>query len=223
MPRTITASVCVAALPPMPATTGMNIASATTSTMVSENNPTTDAAKNAVPRFTSSHGRRRRKRLARRGEDAVVDRHAGQAEDVLGRLVLDDVDDVVDRDDADELVLGVDNGNGEEVVGRDLARDLFLIGVDARAVDLAGHDALERRVRRHEQQPAQGHDADQVAPLVDDVEIEDHLDVARLCSAVIASPAVRSSARANTFGFIKRPAVFSSYSSRSLTPPPALG
>ena len=34
MPRTITASVCVAALPPIPATIGMNTASATHALMV---------------------------------------------------------------------------------------------------------------------------------------------------------------------------------------------
>jgi hypothetical protein len=67
----------------------------------------------------------------------------------------------------------------------------------------------------HEQQPPQRDDADQMAPLVDDVEIEDHLDVAGVCSAVIDSPAVRSSDSAKTFGFIKRPAVCSSYSSSS--------
>jgi hypothetical protein len=44
-------------------------------------------------------------RLRRRRVHAIVLRNAGQRVDVLGRLVLDDVDDVVDRDDADELVL----------------------------------------------------------------------------------------------------------------------
>jgi hypothetical protein len=41
------------------------------------------------------------------------------------------------------------------------------------------HDPLERRALRDQQQPAQRHHADQVAARVDDVEIKDHLDVAR--------------------------------------------
>ena len=72
-------------------------------------------------------------RLDRRREDAVVARETGEPVDVLGRLVLDDVDDVVDGDDADQLVLLVDDRNRQQVVGRDLARDFLLIHVDARA------------------------------------------------------------------------------------------
>ena len=49
----------------------------------------------------------------------------------------------------------------------------------ADAGQIRRHDPLERRRRRHEQQPAQRDDADEVAARVDDVEIEDHLDVAR--------------------------------------------
>ena len=58
MPRTITASVCVAALPPMPATTGMNTASEVTTPIVPSKTLTTEAAMNAVARLTSSHGSR---------------------------------------------------------------------------------------------------------------------------------------------------------------------
>ena len=129
MPRTITVSVCVAALPPMPATTGMNTASAGTSLMSPSKSATTDAARNAVTRFTSSHGTRFRSDSAAVENDTVVAGDAGEPVDVLGRLILDDVDDVVNRDDADQLVLFVDDGNREQVVRRDQARDLFLVGV----------------------------------------------------------------------------------------------
>ena len=44
----MTVSVCVAALPPMPATIGMNTASAVTWLIVPSNSATTDAATNAV-------------------------------------------------------------------------------------------------------------------------------------------------------------------------------
>ena len=60
MPRTMTVSVCVAALPPIPATTGMNTASAGTCLIVLSNSATTEAARNAVTRLTSSHGSRLR-------------------------------------------------------------------------------------------------------------------------------------------------------------------
>ena len=96
-------------------------------------------------------------------EHAIVAGHAGEPVDVLGRFVLDDVDDVVDRDDADELVLLVDDRDREQVVGGDLPRDFFLVRVDAHADQIGRHDPLERRVRRHEQQPAQRDDADEMA------------------------------------------------------------
>ena len=58
IPRTMTVSVCVAALPPIPATMGMNTASAVICEIVPSNNLTTEAAMNAVNRFTISHGSR---------------------------------------------------------------------------------------------------------------------------------------------------------------------
>ncbi|MNC89210.1 hypothetical protein D3C83_51140 [compost metagenome] len=56
----MTVSVCMPAFPPMPATTGMNIATAASSSMVPSNSPTTSAARKAVARFTPSQGRRLR-------------------------------------------------------------------------------------------------------------------------------------------------------------------
>ena len=87
---------------------------------------------NAVTRFTTSHGRRLRSDSTGGVRTRVVLGHAGQPVDVLGRLVLDDVDDVVHGDDADELVLLVDDRNGEQVVGGHLPRHFFLVRVDAR-------------------------------------------------------------------------------------------
>ena len=83
--------------------------------------------------MTPSHGSRLRSDSHAGVNDALVARHAGQAVDVLGRLVLDDVDDVVDGDDADELVLLVDDRDRQQVVGGDLPRHFFLVGVDADA------------------------------------------------------------------------------------------
>src|SRR5690606_22523036 len=104
-------------------------------------------------------------RFARRREHAVVDRDAGHPVDVLGRLVLDDVDDVIDGDDADELVLEVDDRDGEQIVGGHLPGHFLLIEVHARAVHIGGHDALERRVGRYEQEAPQRDDLHEVAPL----------------------------------------------------------
>ena len=86
------------------------------------------------------------KGLPGRRRDALVAGNTRQAKQVLGRLVLDDVDDVVHRDHADELVLLVDDRHGEQVVGRDLARDFLLVGVHADADDVGRHDALQRRL-----------------------------------------------------------------------------
>ena len=146
-PRTITVSVCVAALPPMPATIGMKTASAVTRLIVPSNSATTDAATNAVTRLTPSHGRRLPQRLERRRRDPLVAGNAGQAIEVFGRFVLDDVDHVVHGDDADELVLFVDDRDGQQVVGRDQPRDFFLVGIDANADEVGRHDALQRRLR----------------------------------------------------------------------------
>ena len=120
-------------------------------------------------------------RLARRRQDAVVLRHAGQPVDVFGRLVLDDVDHVVHGDDADELVLGVDDGNARAgCTTRPGARPLPDRCRRARCRPRSVMIRLSGRVGRHEQQPAQRDDADEMAPVVHDVEVEDHLDVAGL-------------------------------------------
>ena len=176
-PRTMTVSVWVAALPPMPATIGMKTASAVAWLIVPSNAATTDAATKAVTRLMPSHGRRLRSASNGRGLDPLVARHAGQAVEVLGRLVLQDVDHVVDRDDAGQLVLLVDDRNRQQVVGGHQPGRFLLVGVDPHAEDVGRHDPLERRLGRHQQQPAQRRHADQVPAGVDDVEIEDHLDV----------------------------------------------
>ena len=101
--------------------------------IVPSNSATTEAARNAVARLTMSHGSRLRSDSVGGVNTRSSLGDAGQPVDVLGRLVLDDVDDVVDRDDADQLVLLVDDRDREQVVGRDLPRDFFLVRVDARA------------------------------------------------------------------------------------------
>ena len=158
IPRTMTASVCVAAFPPMPATTGMKTARDTT-------------LNRALEELDDRRGNERRdeideqprqplaKRFGRRRENAIVARNARQAVDVLGRLVLDDVDDVVDGNDADQLVLLVNDGDRQQVVGGDLARDFLLIRVDPGAdrsvvmIRLSGVSGGTSSRRRNETTP----------------------------------------------------------------------
>ena len=60
MARVITVSDWVPVLPPIPATTGMKMARATTRSSVCSNRPTTQAARKAVPRFSTIQGMRLR-------------------------------------------------------------------------------------------------------------------------------------------------------------------
>ncbi len=69
---------------------------------------------------------------------------------VLGGLLVDDVDDVVDRDDAAHPVLGVDHGQRQQVVLRDEARHRLLVGLlvhDDQGRARAGPDRARRRSR----------------------------------------------------------------------------
>lgn len=54
---------------------------------------------------------------------------AGEFEDVFGGFFFDDVDDVVDGDAPDEDAVGIENGEGAEVVFGGGAGDFFLVGV----------------------------------------------------------------------------------------------
>ena len=60
MPRMISVTVWVPAMPPIEATMGMSAASAATFSMVPSKRPTTAAARNAVARLMPSHTSRRR-------------------------------------------------------------------------------------------------------------------------------------------------------------------
>ncbi len=60
MPRMMSVTVCVPAMPPMLATTGIRTASATTFSIVASNRPTTHEASSAVNRLMPSQSARRR-------------------------------------------------------------------------------------------------------------------------------------------------------------------
>ena len=64
-------------------------------------------------------------RLARRRRNTLVAGHAGQSQQVFGGFVLDDVDHVIHGDDADELVLFVDDRNRQQVIATPPAAPLL--------------------------------------------------------------------------------------------------
>ena len=125
----MTVKVWMPALPPMPATTGMKTARAATAWI------------DALEEADDARGQDRRRQvheepgeppadgLRRRVEDRLVGGDAAEPVDVLGRLLVDDVDHVVDRDRAQEAVVPVDHRHREEVVPGDEPRDLLLVGV----------------------------------------------------------------------------------------------
>jgi hypothetical protein len=179
--------------------------------------PTTAAARKAVARLTMSHGMRLRSdSLAGVKTRSSLDTPARRYRSSVG-LVLDDVDHVVNRDDARELCCvrqrpespaGCRTRPGRATSSWSMStRALMGSAVMMRLSGVSGETSNNRRKRRH---------PDEMPARVDDVEIKHHLDVRELCRAVIASPTVMSSASAKTCGFMMRPAVRSGNSSRFL-------
>ena len=93
--------------------------------------------------------------------------------------LLQHVDHVVVRDDADEVLLVIDDGNGEEVVVGHLGGDRFLVvgGLDRHQVSL--HQLGDRHVRLVEMRDQlPGRDgAAQMVFVVDDVDVVNRLEV----------------------------------------------
>ena len=110
MPRMISVTVCVPAMPPIDATMGMRAASAATFSMVPSKRLTTAAARNAVDQVDAQP----HQSAARRGDDArehvFFVAQAGRGHDFVRGFLADDVDDVVDRDTAQQLAGGIDDG-----------------------------------------------------------------------------------------------------------------
>ena len=111
MPRTTTVAVCVVPMPPIDATIGMNTARVARVWIDPSKSPMTDAASMAVPRLISRQMQTAREDLPRRIEHGLVARHAAEPLDVLGGLLVDDVDDVVDADPAEQAPIAVDHGH----------------------------------------------------------------------------------------------------------------
>ena len=107
-------------------------------------------------------------------------RDAAEGEDVLGLLLAEDVHRVVVGDDADEHVVGIDDGDGDQVVLGDLAGDALLVLVDPGEDHVALHDVLDPRQGPGEDQVLERDEPDQLALWVDDVAVIDRLAVGGL-------------------------------------------
>ena len=152
--RTATAMVWVPALPPTLATIGVSTASTTSFSIVGSNAAITEEA--------DHRGAEIGDQPARAGlvgfEDRLVDvaiAGARQQQRVLAGLFLDDVDDVVDGDDADQPPGFVDHRGGDQRVFLELQRHFLLVHGDRDQRLFALHDIGDGDVGRGGQQPRQ--------------------------------------------------------------------
>ena len=107
--RTATVRVWVPALPPIDAAMGISTASITICSIVPWNRPITIEATMAVARFHEQPGE---PRLAGNDDRVVkiVLLDAAEPHEIFFGLFVNDVDDVVDRDHADQAIRVVDDG-----------------------------------------------------------------------------------------------------------------
>ena len=103
----------------------------------------------AVPRLTISHGTRERTVCSTLSARLSSPTPAKRLHVLFG-LVLNDLDDVVDGDDADEAVVLVDDRRRHQVVALELAGHLLLVGGrehEWRSVSMIAETLISRLVR----------------------------------------------------------------------------
>ena len=125
--RTATVMVWVPALPPMLATIGISTASATILAIDPSNWLITQADSSAVTQVREQPGKPALGDGPDRIRQFLFAAHAAERLDVLLGLLLDHVDDVVERDHADQPVVVVDDRRRYQVVAFEQARDLLLV------------------------------------------------------------------------------------------------
>ena len=161
-------------LPPIAATTGMKKASAgTVASSVVEARLRLSAA--AVPPIAAAISHRQRTLESCAEEGARVGQiftGAGHLEDVLGGLLPDHVDDVVDLDDPDEAVLPVDHGQRDQVVAADDLSHFLLVGVGLHRAQVGLHDVGDALVGPTDHELTQRAHADQMVVAIRDVNVE---------------------------------------------------
>ena len=168
--RTATVMVCVVALPPWLATIGASTASATIFCNEPSNRPSTEEARNAVTRLTSSQLKRLRA-MVHTVSESSSSRTPPSALMSSSASSLDHVDDVVEGDDADQPVVGVDHRRRHQVVALEQPRHLLLVVVGAHAAALRVHQLGDRHRALGAQQTVERHGAEEAAVLVDHIEL----------------------------------------------------
>ncbi len=97
--------------------------------------------------------------------------------DVLGCFFPDNIDDIVDGNDSHELVLLVDDGNGEDVIPLSYLGNLFLIHIGPYAYYIGNHDFLQLLGGGNRDELSEGDDPNEMPPVVHHVNVEDHLSL----------------------------------------------
>src|SRR6185295_12310915 len=87
----------------------------------------------------------------------------------------DRVHGVVDGDDALEMAVVIDHGDGQQVVAGDDLGDLVLVVEDADGNGLLDHDLGDRHVRLRDNEVPKGKHADEPLVGIDDVDVVDRL------------------------------------------------
>ena len=101
---------------------------------------------------------------------------AGELEDILARLFLNDVDDVIDRDHPDQTAGRVHDGGRNQAIFLEPQRDLFLIHLDRDQRLFPLHDVGHADGARCAQHPAEMAGADRAVLRIND---EDFPEISR--------------------------------------------
>lgn len=110
--------------------------------------------------------------------------HAADLLNVLAGFFGDDVDDVIDGDDAFHAAFGVDDGDGEEVMGGEEFGDGFLVHLFGGLDDLGAHEVADEAVPIGCEEVAEGGDAEEALVFVEDVAVVDGFEVGGLAAEV---------------------------------------
>ena len=122
--------------------------------------------------------------------------HAAELLDVLGRLLLHDVDDVVDGDDALHPPFGVDHRDRHEVVLREEPADRLLVHVSPTLTTSVRHDVAHRLVRLRGEELLNDTTPRRRCSVVDDVDVVDGLEMRARLLAQVADRLVDGHVRA---------------------------
>ena len=105
--------------------------------------------------------------------------------DILCCLVFHDIDDIVDRDDTDETVFLVGDGQRDEVVSVEEFSDLFLVIRRRTFDDIIIHDVRDTCLIGMHQEILDRYDAFQMAFVVRDEKNVDRLGILPVCADII--------------------------------------